>query len=75
MVNKSLAKEVITLPHICSTQQEQLQMKEDKLKNLEPQYKPHNVRRQLQRKDAMIDKQKELTKQQIQEFKKTQQQQ
>ena len=28
----------------------------DKLKNLEQQYKPHNVRRQLQRKDAMINK-------------------
>ena len=73
IVNKSLAKEVITLQHVCSTQQKQLQIKEDKLKNLERQYKPHNVRRRLQRKDAMIDKQKELTKQQIQEFKKTQQ--
>ena len=40
MVNKSLAKEVVTLQTICSIQQKELQMKDDKLKSLERQYKP-----------------------------------
>ena len=48
-------------------------MKDDKLKNLQRQYKPHNVCRRLQRKDAMINKQKEQIKQQAQELKKRQQ--
>ena len=52
MVNKSLAKEVATLQDVCSTQQKELQMKDDKLRNLERQYKPHNVRRRLQRKET-----------------------
>ena len=73
IVNKSLAKEVVTLQNVCSTQQKELQMKDDKLKNLEQQYKPHNVRRRLKRKDTMIEKQKEQIKQQAQELKKTQQ--
>ena len=47
-------------------------MKDDKLKNLERQYKPHDVHHRLQRKDAMIDKQKDQIKQQAQELKKTQ---
>ena len=71
MVNKSLAKEVATLQDVCSTQQKKLQMKDDKLNNLERQYKPHNVRRRFQRKDAVIKQQKEQIKQQAQELKKT----
>ena len=73
MVNESLAKEVVTLQSVCSTQQRELQVKDDKLQSLQRQYKPHNVRRRLQRKDAMIDKQKEQIKQQAQELKKKQQ--
>ena len=58
MVSKSLAKEVVTLHNniICSTQQKKLQMKDDKLKNLEQQYMLHNVCRRLQMKDNYNDR-------------------
>ena len=63
MVTESLAKEIVALQSVCSTQQRELQVKDDKLQNLQRQYKPHNVSCRLQRKDAMIDKQKEQIKQ------------
>ena len=69
LVNKSLAQEVASLESVCSAQQKELQKKDDKIKNLEQHYKPHNVRRQIHRKDAMIEKQKEQIKQQASELK------
>ena len=66
IVNKSLAKEVITLQHVCSTQQKQLQIKEDKEFRTTvqaTQCPPPTLKKRC------YDKQKELTKQQIQELK------
>ena len=71
-VNTALAKEVANLQSVCSVQQDQLDKKDDKIKRLE-QYKPHNVRRRIQRREAVIVKQKEQIKQQSLELKGTHQ--
>ena len=73
IVNVSLAKELANLQSVCSAQQEELQKKDGKIQNLEQQYKPHNVRCRINRKDVTIGKQKEQIKQQALELKKKQQ--
>ena len=69
LVNKSLAKEVVHLQAECTAQKAELSKKEEKIETLEQQYKPHNVRRRMQRKDAKIAKQKECIDRQQKELK------
>ena len=68
-VNKSLAKEVVHLQEECTAQKAELSKKDEKIHTLEQQYKPHNVRRRMQRKDAKIAKQKECIDLQAKELK------
>lgn len=68
-VNKSLAKEVHELQDICKTQQADLDDKERKIRTLEQQYKPHNVRRRIQRKDVKLTQLKEEINRQASELK------
>ena len=68
LVNKSLAKEVVHLQDACENQKAELRKQDEKIKML-AQYKPHNVRRRIQRKDAKISKQQECINQQSQELK------
>ena len=72
VVNKALAVEVANLQSICLEQQDQLDKNKDKIKLL-GEYKPHNVRRRIQRRDAIIAKQKEQIKHQSTELKRTHQ--
>ena len=54
LVNKSLEKEVVQLQEVCTTQKAKLSKQDEKIHMLEQQYKPHNVHRRMQRKDAKI---------------------
>lgn len=69
VVNKSLAKEVFELQDICKTQKADLDDKDIKIRTLEQQYKPHNVRRRIQRKDAKLAQLKEEVNRQASELK------
>ena len=74
IVNKSLAKEVAQLQDVCTTQKVQLDKKHERIRTLEQQYKPHNVRRRMQRKDAKIAKQKESIDKQARQLRQNSQQ-
>ena len=69
LVNDTLAKEVVHLQEKCTAQKAELTKKDEKIHALEQQYKPHNVRRRMQRKDAKITKQKECIDRQAKELK------
>ena len=69
LVNKSLTKEVMHLQEECTVQKAELSKKDEKIHTLEQQYKPHNVRRRMQRKDAKIAKQRECIQHQAKELK------
>ena len=69
LVNNTLAKEVVHLQEECTAQKVELSKKDEKIHALEQQYKPHNVRRRIQRKDAKITKQKECIDRQAKELK------
>ena len=69
LVNKSLAKEVVQLQEQCTTQKAKLSKQDEKIHILEQQYKPHNVHRHMQQKDAKIAQQKERINCQVKELK------